>query len=125
MSYLFGFIGYYYSFNYSDMPLENQVTSLKLSKRLKSLGAKQDSLFFWTDKGLMSDEWIIESGVGVKIASAFTSVELGDMLKVSGKSFPLWSQARKEWYWLDMTSKTEANIRAKTLIYLIENKLIK
>jgi hypothetical protein len=29
------------------MPLENQVVSLELAKKLKELGMKQESLFYW------------------------------------------------------------------------------
>lgn len=38
------------------MKLNKQVTSLELSKRLRELGAKQDSLFFWI-KGLDISEY--------------------------------------------------------------------
>src|SRR5438874_1108848 len=78
------------------MKLEQQVCSLELAKKLKELGAKQESLFYWVDlnfggargelkpypmfyqqqrpwdKGdLYSEHWL---------ASAFTVAELGEML---------------------------------------------
>ena len=71
------------------MPLEQQVTSLELSKRLKELGVKQESYFSWVlietkaydNVGVHSTEWIKEKELEKYItASAFTVAELGEML---------------------------------------------
>lgn len=83
------------------MRIEQQVCSLELSKRLKELGVKQDSLFYWYDwKNLKGDnskktfikydtnpnwDWIAYSYFKEKaICSAYTVAELGEMLKIGG-----------------------------------------
>lgn len=139
------------------MELEQQVTSLELSKKLKKLGVEQESLFVWqeiyTDFIGKNKICLLLKGENQTdfIASAFTVAELGEMLpwrskrmgtvnnaelvftklaNIEGKS--LWNVA----YWdedkdlyLGMVVRienedTEANARAKMLIYLKENKLI-
>lgn len=100
------------------MKLEDQVCSLELSKRLKELGVKQESLFYWgisefeTDKPeitlyrsqgeLDSDKDIsklfgvwsysdVEIGSFKDTHSAFTVAELGEMLpKRLVGDHPLW-----------------------------------
>ena len=140
------------------MKLTKQVTSLKLSKKLKELGVKQESLFEWSYTTVTGNqEWRlqhIESWAGsdakIKAVSAFTVAELGERLPrdlyipYKGKS----GKKRKypqhpHFFFMDgnqalvnytgggsqehLTQKayTEANARAKMLIYLIENKLVK
>lgn len=108
--------------------LEDQVCSLELAKRLKALGVKQDSLWWWKDVG---DEYFLFSHVYEsklpQDCSAFTVAELGELLPLqclSGKSthFPLIPSHRficalekKHQY-----ATTEANARAKMLIWLKE-----
>ena len=121
------------------MNIEQQVCSLELAKRLKELGVKQDSYFWWVNPEmtennatqlLADDDRFINCHPDLYL-SAFTVAELGEML-------PLWwySGKRKENDYIcevfkrNVTDKlnsfgdTEANARAKMLIYLIENKLI-
>jgi hypothetical protein len=76
------------------MKLEDQVCSLDLAKRLKELGVKQESYFFWWATEIEIDGltwWELankEPRKGKKIrelqgrepTSAFTVAELGDML---------------------------------------------
>lgn len=113
------------------MQLVDQVCSLELSKRLKELGVKQESLFCWTTE--LDLEFLPTRLRNPNICvAAFTVAELGEML-------PERHRTHKEkdcWYvtthhclrcdghdhlWSD---KNEANARAKMLIYLIENKLM-
>jgi hypothetical protein len=123
------------------MKLENQVCSLELAKRLKELGVKQDSLFCWTTDldieflptDIRNDHVVI---------AAFTVAELGEMLpkEINGFFFTQIPTINNEWYLfyrhafstmnLDneeiySDDENEANARAKMLIYLIENDLIK
>lgn len=124
------------------MKLEQQVVSLELAQKLKELGVKQEGLFYhFVDthdlaevSGIaysFKDMFAIEvDTVPRKKYSAFTVAELGEMLK--DKKLPhyengkwIWGAfgeaTRKDWYIIE---GTEADARAKMLIYLIENKLI-
>ena len=127
-----------------------QVSNLELSKRLKELRVKQESLWWWAKNHLgnfylcyKSRDYFIEVGntaVGFhseEYYSAFTVAELGEGLPfgiVSGKTrnkyacmlhfgtpFPCNWTNRDMW---DVSNAdTEANARAKMKIYLKENKL--
>ena len=141
------------------MKLQDQVSSLELSKRLKELGVKQESFWCWVEDERKSTEfpagWILENTQSIKsinivdFYSAFTVAELGEMLPeelrkdnvhlslliqkihIGNKKFPDYGK----WgvCYLNMPSSsnvlhsevdTEADARAKMLIYLIENKLV-
>lgn len=135
------------------MNLEDQVCSLGLAKRLKELSVKQQSLFWWLE-GHNTDEYFLypndpffphegwqepqedKRGGGY---SAFTVAELGDIYKhLSRGDFNYISQyIPEEKRWMAWESEdgiyengdfiyadSEANARAKMLIYLIENKLV-
>ena len=132
------------------MKIEKQVTSLDLSKSLKSLGVKQDSYFQWFTK--VDDDgdtgiWEVKEcrQFGSKgYCSAFTTTELGEMLPDAfidvedslERQFELVLIKEGEEYKVyyeyfiesvrtsEFTEKIEANARAKMLIYLLENKLI-
>lgn len=136
------------------MNLESQVCNLELSKRLKELGVKQESLFSWVNdrgKSAIWDETMwseFETPNNPKfIASAFTVAELGEMLpKGYVTGYTVWDDENKKnachWYRTDALGKatpanadrnppvitetiyasTEANARAKMLIYLKEKK---
>lgn len=130
------------------MKLENQVTSLELSKRLKELGVKQDSLFWWChseQKNFQTvevpfhiifgqDGWVKDF-----LVAAFTVAELGEMYGDVMNSLPRGGEvlmsAKYDGEWRCgvnrgrgkhalFSAATEADARAKTLIYLLENKLI-
>ncbi len=78
------------------MKLENQVTSLEISKKLKELDVKQESYFYWIDivgyenrkvhLGQYPKGWIDKGGTldsywgSDDYVSAFTVAELGEML---------------------------------------------
>lgn len=116
------------------MELSKQVVSLELAEKLKDLGIKQESLFYWFPHREMETHELIEwkiiqnTGGSDESCSAFTVAELGEMLPnyfVSGRindnyqvevPFEVPRKYRE--------AKTEADARAKCLIYLIENKLI-
>lgn len=144
------------------MPLEKQVCSLELSKRLKELGFKQESLFYWyqidENHALYKVHVKTKSKEGLKALklgdlvygrdpyekmcgefihySAFTVAELGEMLPSSVKDY-YWKY-EKNWYEnciqyqddnfhiiAEINDKNEANARAKMLIYLLKNGLLK
>lgn len=123
------------------MKIEQQVTNLELSKQLKELGVKQDSLFWWGDvnfskskedydwevnhKELFATNWHIREYI-----SAFTVAELGELLPenkiYSSKDGDKWSCSNG----LNLNinhfefEDTEADARGKMLIYLLENNLL-
>lgn len=121
------------------MTLEQQVCSLDLAKRLKELGVKQESYFWWVDPSDGTREeaiWFIrDNHVGYKEhVSAFTVAELGEMLpKIENLVSQFFDNGHcqialmSEGYQaasIGIEADTEADARAKMLIYLLENKLI-
>lgn len=133
------------------MKLENQVCSLESAKRLRELGVKQESLFYWihTVRGPeIFNHNIIENGEVCGV-SAYTVAELGEMLPKKIISQDIRTPLTKEaTYYLDCSftshsfkvhyvlgngpgeinyeeANTEAEARSKMLIYLIENGIVK
>jgi hypothetical protein len=126
------------------MKLEEQVVSLELAKKLKELGVKQESLFYW--KSFYTGDAVLVTGKPQKSNkynsySAFTVAELGEMLPwlvevaEQGYFLNMVKNGKKEWQWdvwyeLDddilesVEAESEANARASMLIYLLENNLI-
>jgi len=137
------------------MKIEQQVCSLELSKKLKELKVKQESLYYWwqiidtkifetvgnpfisdkrgiysTDK--KSDKYIKEN----YRYPAYTVAELGEMLPNGLDYMVTTTKVIDKWMCLcehiegalrrktnREFSTTEANARAKMLIYLLENNL--
>lgn len=129
------------------MTLEQQVCSLELAKRLKELGVKQDqSLFWWTGSAgyyeIKTTPWAMGNGINIsqqigETYSAFTVAELGEILPryIEHDGFSLELQIIRLSVWRFYYGKeiflttgnddTEADARAKMLIYLLENNLCK
>jgi len=120
------------------MKLEDQVCSLELAKRLKELGVKQESAFSWMecsgDTSLQFcpiKHWADgnrDINPYVEVCRAFTVAELGEMLP------PLTQSTRSDqsgmwlcYFEIDFiaTEETEANARAKVLVFLIEKGIVK
>lgn len=130
------------------MKIEDQFCSFELAKILKELGVKQESLVYW----LPTFHSPFKNNLGMKgsfnekyhhntMISAFTVAELGEMLCQFNIVTHQYKKGSKYIYNVtvgDMEmrinknyvssfsfeEKTEADARAKMLIYLIENKLI-
>lgn len=140
------------------MTIEDHVTNLELSQKLKELGVPQNSLFFWVDnfrgiqlagKDNIDIEWAIHPASNRGNWSAFIASELGKMLpplllsiSSSGSScnndYIMDICKNYENKWLIAYTKSinvppkiaiigdnEPNARAKMLISLIENYLVK
>lgn len=116
------------------MPLEKQVCSIELSKRLKELGVPQESAFYW-EKSPYQDGWSLfkneEEHRMQPNCAAFTVAELGEMLRGrdwSGGIVPshCWARCHElpEGQRV-FEASSEADARAKMLIYLIEQGIIK
>lgn len=126
------------------MKIEQQVTSLEISKKLKELGVKQESYFHWYQgiQGIWSlgDTTDMMNGavdVGRSTApqfnsySAFTVAELGEMLPSDFRfttEIGNWVGGHVRIGSFDIVdlffADTEADARGKILIYLLENNLI-
>lgn len=127
------------------MSLKSQVTSLDLSKKLKELGVKQKSLFYW----YIAENWnkvyfpheynhILNYDLKHDKYSAFTASELLELLPdkviLNNEPFFLYIQKTHFNYVISYNDLTVlpiyeedidiSNACAKILIYLIENKLM-
>ena len=137
------------------MKLENQVVCRELSQEIEKLGVKQESIWYWWYDDPCSSkedpayghygEWKLvktnAGGIGMKYISAFTVAELGEMLpddclprrKTNSLKRYQWHSTfcypnpKKQGAFLieDFIADTEADCRAKMLIYLIEKGLMK
>ena len=123
--------------------MEKNVTSLEPSKKLKDLGVNQESRFYWVGyenpysqimnegdcigKDRMYLSYADDEHFGNQdyYISAFLSSELGELLRpYLGKN--LWFSDEIGQVLQDVTYfKDECDNRAKMLIYLLEQKLIK
>ena len=121
------------------MEIENQLSSLELSKRLEELNVKQDSIFcyvdgilcieiegefFWVHKAhYTQDCWKSNDEIAEKY-SAFTIVEIVEIIK------PYLNKESNNYINAVCKNKIplliiDVNFWAEVLIYLIENNLIK
>jgi hypothetical protein len=131
------------------MTIEKQVTNLEISKRLKELGVKQESIFSWymyTSGDLndgVAESYKIMMGTPHKNTSeisAFTVAELGEMVlspmsgignltcvknymggKDTGWCVGYTSTVNDESKIPRICAQTEAVARGEMLIYLLEN----
>ena len=121
------------------MKLKQQVTSLELSKKLKELGVKQDAFWSWYEANDYDDiPRLNRSDEHCPVCtlpkqtfedkySAFTVAELGELLpeKVCWRGYSNYGgKWGLEFGDFRAEAPSEADARAKMLIYLIENKLI-
>ena len=136
------------------MNLKQQVCSLELAKRLKELGVEQHALMSWYEDTERDDEAALNRSSEKsctlcgfpqqkwhKEYSAFTVAELGEMLPdevTTPHKFDVLYSARENGDWnvfygdpsesgdemSGISASTEADARAKMLIYLIENDLL-
>ena len=128
------------------MDIENQVVSLELAKKMKELGFGQESEWYWViNQDSAFTDWCLESQRYIKYYKkdnkeyypAYTVAELGEMLpKIIENLYKLeiWYRGNNcivEYPANDYTdcklhrveADTEANARAKMLIWLKENNL--
>jgi hypothetical protein len=126
------------------MKFERQVCSLELAKKLKELGVRQEGIHTW-QRRRHDKQYELDPGGSFETAdddawfSAFTVAELGEMLPasvVSGKTefdaarLGRWVAAQTEgssgyFHGDGEYANTEADARAKMLIHLLENGILK
>lgn len=119
------------------MKLEEKVTNLEFSKRLKELGVKQESCYFWwVSDGIKIDHRLLYR-VDMKAQhpnefSAFTVAEIGEklgrateenLMLAYGKVFNV-PETRFVTAMGLQACMSRPDLGAKMLIYLIENKLV-
>ena len=122
------------------MKLNEQVTSLELSRKLKKLGVKQESLWYWKSRSYLGVvrsilvEGIPELKNRAGFFSAFTVAELINMMSKSNRALrftTIVNYTGDAWYippvanYPHFRGKTQADAFAKMLCYLIENNLFK
>ena len=113
------------------MEISKQCVRLSLAQKMKVLGFKQVSLFYWSGDGkLIFCEQEPVKSLKLPFISAYTVAELGAMIREI-KFSNLKMKYTTEWDLLINglkiweNSLNEANNRADILIYLKENNLIK
>jgi hypothetical protein len=121
------------------MKLQEQVCRLQLAKKLKELGVKQDSLFYWSTQDNKTffldypETYPVDAHYPRPeiICSAFTVAELGEFLPIGFETYKT-QNGLFQWECMAPTgrhyhrksSESEANSRAEMLIYLIGNNLM-
>ncbi len=114
------------------MSIEQHVTSLEISKKLKYLGVKQESQFEWVKMYSFNEYkvlWKPTLHYETESYSAFLASELGELLPSSVKTHRSFDNPRE---WAGFVSgfdrifrnKQESNLRGEILIYLLENNLL-
>ena len=121
------------------MKLAQQVVSLEIAKRLRGFGVNQESYFLWYGGQVLRENQLTqELRRHEPPLPAYTVAELGDMLPhrvqsaEGGCFFPSYTTKDSDGRWLvsyhrllaSIEAETEADARAKMLIYLLENNLI-
>lgn len=129
------------------MPLEQQVCSHELAKRLAELGVQQESMFWWIDRKVTYTGGRVSHAPLQGGIAAFTVAELGEMLpddiiipSKQGKPHTHWLRFGRyrvagNRFWcaypggtarsnLEERAHTEADARAQLLIYLLEHHLL-
>jgi hypothetical protein len=121
------------------MKLERQVCALDLAKRLKELNVHQNSLFYYCYSKRTARHWIStknefehydkQEDFVILNYSAFTVAELGMLLPkdkiIKIKFFSSGNHGIIQNGHIEFLESTEADVRAKMLIYLIENNVVK
>lgn len=128
------------------MKLEQQVVSLELAKKLKELGVTKESYFKWVTNGFPEGaagrKWIVVRSQQFQEGfDAFTVAELGEMLpnEIRQKVGFWFNQAGMSHGWavgyksrvmgllgnMEILEVSEADARARMLIYLLENNLLR
>lgn len=119
------------------MKLEQQCVSLELAKKLKELGVKQESLFYWAYvKNLKSWEiFSIHEDVSrdKNDIPTFTVAELFEKIAKADMNWQVWKNLEtNQWHFTNygntIPCKRNENLAdccAEMLVYLLENGLIK
>ena len=119
------------------MKLENQVVSLELAKKMFELGFKQGGHYWWriyiksNEATFTTDDYCKSNPKDYTHYVAYTVAELGEMLPINCASWrsdkTLYSCQRFDFGGCcgqEITADTEADCRARLLIWLKENNYL-
>lgn len=124
------------------MKLQDQIVSLELAREMKELGFPQESLFWWISPR-QTESYIDYASYGTRFkkeisCSAYTVAELGNMIPERIENFKAFQMGKYNDNWvikyegieselnvIRFQEKTEADLRAKLVIDLKKEKLIK
>ena len=128
------------------MKIEEQVTNLEFSKKLKELGVKQESLFYWKtyrpdqfDKAPHPKIINFKEEPGFSENSVYSAFTAGEIIlpqnyqiwwnqnawgPIHGDQYLPGFYAEKTWIYKGLKRNQEADARALMLIYLLENSLV-
>lgn len=122
------------------MKIENAHTSLELSKRLRDLGVRQESAFYWAEL-FMTKDMVLVQPTAFSITSpepriaAFSVAELGEMLpfEVQGSTLDYWKDCDDQWrvyfeslnFKMRISELNEAEARGLMLEHLIKEGIVK
>jgi len=113
-----------------EVKLEDQVTSLELSKQLKKLGVKQESEFYWCERDYVSDyevmpifSCLISKKELEKQEDKLKGVEHESFSKFSAFTTATLDKMLPPYKANEKSKKPDA--RAKMIIHLIEKGLLK
>lgn len=123
------------------MKIKKQLTVLETSLRLQKLEVEQESYWSWVKHPATKDYKIMSCDMsgrtnllaaGYNVVSAFTVAELGEIINklLKKEQTHKWKSYKGLKWFAEFSfgtlveADTEAETRAKMLIYLLENKLI-
>lgn len=124
------------------MTIESHVCSLDLARKLRDLGVKQESYFYWFEwatTSIVKDKYYSSQISGEKPYSAYLSSELGELMPdniehpdeadqtihLEINHSVLWSVTYTWQHFKTFSDNSLCNAMAKMLIHLIEQGIVK
>ena len=108
------------------MSIEEQVCSVKSGRKINRLGVKKEGVWWWNWSAYLKKYKVCTGSFPrdywIRVCPAYTVAELGEMLPHDMEYYNCRSLGYKnKWF---VQQSTEAETRAKMLIYLLKKKII-